>query len=88
MRYISNQGPFDAFRIIDVRQNQIGTDWPSKAYDLQLESGDWVTVSEEASARYIPPVIGDYFIYGNHNRVIAKDQFEIDYREDENQVTE
>ena len=88
MRYISNQVQVTAFRIIDVRQSEIGSDGRVKSYDLQLESGAQISVPEEASARHLPPLIGDYLIFGNRNVVIAKDQFEMEYREDENQSTE
>jgi hypothetical protein len=88
MRYVSNPRPFDAFRITAVRPAQIGQDGRVKSYDIQLKSNVWRTVPEEASARHIPPLIGDYFIVGNPERVIPKDEFEMDYREDENQSAE
>ena len=88
MRFISNQRPFDAFRITAVRPAQIGQDGRVKSYDIQLKSNVWRTAPEEASARHISPLIGDYFICGHPDRVIPKHEFETDYREDENQSTE
>jgi hypothetical protein len=88
MRYISNQVRFQAFRIIDVRQSEIGLDGRVKSHNIQLESDVWIIVPEEASARRIPPLIGDYFISGRPDRVIPKDEFETTCREDENQSTE